>query len=142
MPAPVSILIAFGLIAGLAIVLRWTYGSDLAERRYQVSPADDDPITPATATDPPAPGTDLVPDGAHEAIDPVPHDGRVDAAEAADEGFGLLRTAYVADTDRAASLVREVLGEAGIRSTVTHRDGRISVMVFADQLDEARRLVG
>ncbi|GAA4211329.1 hypothetical protein [Actinocatenispora rupis] len=142
MPAPVSILIAFGLIAGLAIVLRWTYGSDLAERRYQVSPADDDPITPAAATGPPFPAHDLVPDGAHEAIDPAPHDHRVDAAESGDEGFGLLRTAYVADTDRAASLVREVLAEAGIRSTVAHRAGRLAVMVFADQLDEARRLVG
>jgi len=139
-PAPVSILIAFGLIAGLAIVLRWTYGSDLAERRYRVSPSDDDPATP-TAAGPPL-ATPPAPDGTHEAIEEPAADGTVDAAESVDEGYGLLRTVLVADTQRQAVLVREVLADAGIRSTVSREGTGARVLVFADQLDQARRLVG
>ncbi|MEV0273956.1 MAG: hypothetical protein HOV71_02270 [Hamadaea sp.] len=42
-----------------------------------------------------------------------------------------------------ADLVREHLATAGIRSTLTTGvDGRIRVLVFADALDRARRLVG
>ena len=140
MPAPVSILIAFGLIAGLAIVLRWTYGSDLAERRYRVSPSDDEPVAPSPA----GPSQDVppVPDGTHAALEPLPQDRVVDAAESLDEGSGLLRTVLVAETLRQATLVREVLGDAGIRSTISTANGQSRVMVFVDQLDKARRLVG
>jgi hypothetical protein len=42
-----------------------------------------------------------------------------------------------------ADLVREHLMTAGIRSTLrTDPDGRVKVLVFADALDRARRLVG
>jgi hypothetical protein len=41
-----------------------------------------------------------------------------------------------------AAEVRRLLAAAGIRSTcATGRDGRISVLVFAEQVEEARRLV-
>lgn len=140
MPAPVSILIAFGLIAGLAIVLRWTYGSDLTERRYHVSPNDDDPAVPTSVGSPLA--TPPVPDGKHEAIEPATQDQVVDAPESVDEGYGLLRTVLVAENQRQATLVREVLADAGIRSTISTEGTSARVMVFVDQLDKARRLVG
>lgn len=140
MPAPVSILIAFGLIAGLAIVLRWTYGSDLSERRYHVSPSDDDPASPAAVDAPVV--TPPVPDGTHEAIEQAAQDQVVDAPESADEGYGLLRTVLVAENQRQATLVREVLADAGIRSTISTEGDSARVMVFVDQLDKARRLVG
>jgi hypothetical protein len=42
-----------------------------------------------------------------------------------------------------ADLVREHLATAGIRATLTAApDGRVKVLVFADALDRARRLVG
>ncbi|BCJ29803.1 hypothetical protein AB0I55_02330 [Actinocatenispora sera] len=140
MPAPVSILIAFGLIAGLAIVLRWTYGSDLTERRYHVSPNDDDPAAP-TPLGPPV-AAPSVPDGTHEAIEPAAQDQVVDAPESLDEGYGLLRTVLVAENQRQATLVREVLADAGIRSTISTDGNSARVLVFVDQLDKARRLVG
>lgn len=55
---------------------------------------------------------------------------------------GLLRP--VADLpDRAAgSALRAVLSDAGIRSTLgVRKDGRVQVLVFADDVDAARRLV-
>ncbi|MGA8116743.1 MAG: hypothetical protein WCA46_24170 [Actinocatenispora sp.] len=144
MPAPVSILIAFGLIAGLAVVLRWTYGSDLAERRYLASPTvDDEPPQPArlehlgTVSIP-----DLLPDGRHDALDPAPLDAQVEAVESTDEGYGLLRTVVITATTRQANLVREVLLDGGIRSTTATRPGGVSVLVFVHQLDQAHRLVG
>jgi hypothetical protein len=57
--------------------------------------------------------------------------------------FGLLVPVATCRDRVDADLVREHLASAGIRSTLTSGpDGRIKVMVFADALDKARRLVG
>lgn len=59
------------------------------------------------------------------------------------EDYGLLSPAAVTAEPEVAAEVRRLLAAAGIRATyATGRDGRIAVMVFADQLEEARRLVG
>ena len=69
----------------------------------------------------------------------VPHR----APAAGDEGFGLLRTAALADDPPTADRLRDVLAGGGVRSTsATGPDGRIHVLVFADELATARRLVG
>ncbi|WP_127497581.1 hypothetical protein [Actinoplanes solisilvae] len=59
------------------------------------------------------------------------------------EDYGLLRPAAVTTEDDAADEIRRLLREAGIRTTQTYdREGRTIVLVFAEELDEARRLVG
>lgn len=71
----------------------------------------------------------------HDAVRPRP-DGRPD-------DFGLLVPVATCRDRVDADLVREHLRTAGIRSTLaTATDGRIRVLVFADALDKARRLVG
>jgi hypothetical protein len=56
--------------------------------------------------------------------------------------FGLLRTAAVVDDIAKARHMKELLREAGIRSTVaSEADGRVRVLVFEKEIDEARRLV-
>ena len=58
------------------------------------------------------------------------------------DDYGLLRPAAVCD-EPGAEDVRRVLDEAGIRATRAIRlDGRVAVLVFAEQVEEARRLVG
>ena len=60
-----------------------------------------------------------------------------------DDDYGLLRPVAVTDDADVADEVRLVLGLAGIRATqAVDRDGRVAVLVFDDQVDEARRLVG
>jgi hypothetical protein len=55
---------------------------------------------------------------------------------------GLLRTVAEAPDRGAGSALRAVLSDAGIRSTLSvRRDGRVQVLVFADDEDRARRLV-
>jgi hypothetical protein len=88
--------IAFGVIAGLAAVLRWTFDED--------------------AVPPPGPA------------EPVPDD------------FGLLRPASTVDDRATAKALARTLKDAGIRATIgTAPDGRYHVLVFATQLDRARR---
>jgi hypothetical protein len=59
------------------------------------------------------------------------------------EDYGLLCPAAVTAEAEVAAEVRRLLAAAGIRATyATGRDGRIAVLVFAEQLEEARRLVG
>jgi hypothetical protein len=59
------------------------------------------------------------------------------------DDFGLLGPAAVADTPEIADEIRRLLGEAGIRATqATAADGRTTVLVFAEQMEEARRVVG
>ena len=55
---------------------------------------------------------------------------------------GLLRPVAELPDRAAGSALRAVLSDAGIRSTLgVRRDGRVQVLVFADDLDRARRLV-
>jgi hypothetical protein len=59
------------------------------------------------------------------------------------EDYGLLCAAAVTDEHEVAEEIRRLLGTAGIRTTQTiGRDGRVAVLVFAEQLEEARRLAG
>jgi len=59
------------------------------------------------------------------------------------DDFGLLVPVASCRDQVDADLVREHLATEGIRSTLaTGVDGRIRVLVFADALDRARRLVG
>lgn len=59
------------------------------------------------------------------------------------EDYGLLRPAAVTDDPRVADEIRVLLGTAGIRTTqAVGEDGCLAVLVFPEELDEARRLVG
>jgi hypothetical protein len=61
--------------------------------------------------------------------------------EPADD-YGLLIPAAFAETPEIADEIRHVLGEAGIRATqAMGPDGRTTVLVFPEQLEEARRVV-
>jgi hypothetical protein len=66
-----------------------------------------------------------------------------DFLDAGEHDYGLLGPAAVADTPEIADEIRQLLGDAGIRATwAIGPDGRTAVLVFADQLEEARRVVG
>jgi hypothetical protein len=55
---------------------------------------------------------------------------------------GLLRSVAELPDRAAATALRAVLSEAGIRSTVgIRRDGRVQVLVFPDDEERARKLV-
>jgi hypothetical protein len=59
------------------------------------------------------------------------------------EDYGLLCPAAFTDDPLVATEIRMLLATAGIRSThAVGEDGRLAVLVFAEELDEARRLVG
>jgi hypothetical protein len=59
------------------------------------------------------------------------------------EDYGLLCPAAVTSEPEVATEIRRLLAAAGIRATyAAGRDGRIAVLVFAEQVEEARRLVG
>ena len=61
----------------------------------------------------------------------------------ADDDFGLLRPVTVVDSVGAARALRAVLSDSDIRSTSSPvGDGSFRVMVFAADLDRARRVVG
>jgi hypothetical protein len=59
------------------------------------------------------------------------------------EDYGLLCPAAVTDDATIAEEIRLLLGAAGIRATqAVGADGRLAVLVFGEELDAARRLVG
>ncbi len=59
------------------------------------------------------------------------------------DDYGLLFPAAVTDDPDVADEIRRLLGDAGIRATqAVDPDGRTAVLVFAEELEEARRLVG
>ncbi|WP_212833388.1 hypothetical protein [Catellatospora sp. TT07R-123] len=59
------------------------------------------------------------------------------------DDYGLLASVAMVRTPADAKLLREHLLSAGIRATLaTAPDGRIRVLVFADEAMRARRLVG
>jgi hypothetical protein len=59
------------------------------------------------------------------------------------EDYGLLSPAAITAEPDLADEIRAVLNAAGIRATqAVRRDGRVAVLVFTEELDEARRLVG
>ncbi|WP_229071279.1 hypothetical protein [Actinoplanes sp. DH11] len=57
------------------------------------------------------------------------------------EDYGLLWPAAVTEDPEVADEIRRLLADAGIRATsATRRDGRVVVLVFAEEVEEARRL--
>jgi hypothetical protein len=59
------------------------------------------------------------------------------------DDYGLLSPAALTDDVDLAEAVRGLLAGNGIRATYAVRpDGRVTVLVFPEQADEARRLVG
>ncbi|HEX5201709.1 hypothetical protein ACFQS1_29435 [Paractinoplanes rhizophilus] len=59
------------------------------------------------------------------------------------DDYGLLCPAAVTDDAEVADEIRRLLGDAGIRAThAVDREGRTAVLVFAEEVEEARRLVG
>jgi hypothetical protein len=59
------------------------------------------------------------------------------------EDYGLLCAAAVTEDADVAHEIRRLLGNAGIRAThAVGRDGRTAVLVFAEEVEVARRLVG
>ena len=59
------------------------------------------------------------------------------------DDYGLLCPAAVADDPAVADGIRQLLADAGIRATqAVGRDGRTVVLVFPEEVAEARRLVG
>jgi hypothetical protein len=59
------------------------------------------------------------------------------------DDYGLLCPVAVTDDPDVAEDIRRLLGDAGIRATqAVDRDGRMAVLVFAEEFEAARRLVG
>ena len=59
------------------------------------------------------------------------------------DDYGLLCPVAVTDDPDLADDIRRLLGDAGIRATkAVDRDGRMAVLVFAEEFEAARRLVG
>jgi hypothetical protein len=59
------------------------------------------------------------------------------------DDYGLLCPAAVTDDPDVADEIRRLLTEAGIRATqAVDREDRVAVLVFVEQLEAARRLVG
>jgi hypothetical protein len=59
------------------------------------------------------------------------------------DDYGLLCPAAVTEDPEVADEIRQLLGDAGIRATqAVSAEGRTAVLVFAEQVEEARRLVG
>jgi len=59
------------------------------------------------------------------------------------DDYGLLCPAALTEDAEVADEIRRLLGTAGIRATqAVRRDGRTVVLVFAEEVEAARRLVG
>jgi hypothetical protein len=59
------------------------------------------------------------------------------------DDFGLLCLAAVTEDPDVAEEIRRLLADAGIRATsALRRDGRFLILVFGEEVEEARRLVG
>jgi hypothetical protein len=59
------------------------------------------------------------------------------------DDYGLLCPVALCDEPDTAEEVRRLLAAAGIRATQAVRlDGRVAVLVFGEEVEEARRLVG
>lgn len=58
------------------------------------------------------------------------------------DDYGLLCPAAVTEDPAVADEIRQLLGDAGIRAThAVGLDGRMAVLVFAEEVEAARRLV-
>lgn len=58
------------------------------------------------------------------------------------DDYGLLCPAAITEDPAVADDIRQLLGDAGIRAThAVDLDGRMAVLVFAEEVEAARRLV-
>lgn len=122
-------LLAVGLVTLVAAVLRYTVEHD-ADQLCELC-TDGLAILCGQGAD-----DDLPPDEA-----PPAGDQPADPDRAGD--YGLLRAAALTDDAELAADIRQLLVDAGIRAThAVRRDRQLVVLVFGDQVEEARRLVG
>jgi hypothetical protein len=123
-----DLLVALIVVAVLALILKWAYGSprpkdaELAEFMDQRHPSDAD--SPLGHSDLTEPHEAAVPDG--------PPPGR----------YGLLVAVARVPTDADGLSLKEVLSEAGIRATISTEDDTTVVLVFPADAPTARRLTG
>lgn len=111
-----DLVVALLVVAVLALILRWAYGSprpkdsELADFLAEQQPLefDDQPEQPERAT------------------------GR----------YGLLVSVARVSTEADGRALKEVLADAGIRATTSQDDGATVVLVFPADAAQARRLVG
>ena len=126
-----DLLVALVVVAVLALILRWAYGSprpkdaELAEFMEQQRPADrparDSLIGRPELTEP------------HEAaVADGPPPGR----------YGLLVAVARVPTEADGLALKAVLSEAGIRATTSGENDTTVVLVFPADAPRARRLVG
>lgn len=153
-----QVIFAFVMIGLFALVLRWTFsgGASVAqadqERATGAEPVSGiDPVTGAsatgTATGPerrksgPDSGAEIGP--GRDAEPGSPARDRSPGGPRSSDDYGLLAPAATVDTAEQAARARELLSRAGIRATTTiGSDGRHRVLVFARDLDRARRVAG
>lgn len=119
-----EILIAFAMVGLLGLILRFTFGRE---------PNASDDLTAR-----PDDGTLDLGDDSYTVVSEDPSPSAV-----ADEDFGLLAPVAVTTGAEEAARLKARLAEAHIRATTTRgRDGRYRVLVFASELDRARRVGG
>ena len=126
-----EILIAFAMVGLLGLILRFTFGRDMPNAGDELTVRQDD-------------GTLDLGDDAYTVVseDPVPA-GPAAVSDVSDDDFGLLAPVAVTDDPEEAARLKARLAEARIRATTTQgRDGRYRVLVFASELDRARRVGG
>jgi hypothetical protein len=125
-----EILIAFAMVGLLGLILRFTFGRDV-------------PGAPGTDGIPGVDGTFDLDDTSYVVVSETPPPPAPLAAPAASDDFGLLAPVAIVDDEDQALRLRTRLGEANIRATTTRgADGRYRVLVFATELDRARRVAG
>jgi hypothetical protein len=120
-----EILIAFAMVGLLGLILRFTFGRE---------PNASDELTAVRQDE----GTLDLGDDSYTVVseDPTP-------SAMVDEDFGLLAPVAVTNGPEEAARLKARLAEARIRATTTRgRDGRYRVLVFASELDRARRVGG
>ncbi|WP_018351236.1 hypothetical protein [Longispora albida] len=114
-------LIAVAVLGGLALTLLWAFRSE------QRSAAESD--APWAAWD----GSPW----------PTPDPYGEDDTDTDSRDYGLLKDVAIVDGPAAADALRDALALCNIRTTVViEGDGRIRVLVFDDELDHARRVLG
>jgi hypothetical protein len=144
-----QVIFAFVMIGLFAFVLRWTFSGSASleqpdDAQSSAAPAHSTDASLATTMDPVAAGTPST-------RDMPPGSPRMDSHEdqpqspaiSAVDDYGLLAPAAIVDSAEHGARTRELLGRAGIRATTTiGTDGRHRVLVFARDLDRARRVAG
>ena len=119
-----EILIAFAMVGLLGLILRFTFGRELPNAADELTGHQD--------------GTLDLGDDSYTVVseDPAP-------AAGSDDDFGLLAPVAVTNDPEEAGRLKSRLADARIRATTTKgRDGRYRVLVFASELDRARRVGG